>query len=201
MTVWRRPRTGTAWHRRSSPASFGRARHRASVMPLLISEIVAAVDQEGAGRELHDLSDRTDVNGSLNSDRVIRSARGQRGANRGSSRDAACAHHSRLPSGGPVCGQETARRRHFVAGRGNASRYAERRAHGRYRHGGEKTDARSTRRGCRLHSLKSLRLTSGVRLSPSHIDMTLVRTRPQQKLGLTLTREPVPHDGHERHAA
>jgi hypothetical protein len=59
---------------------------------------------------------------------------------------------------------------------------------------------RRTRRCGHLHLVKSLardKPSDVQRLLPRHTDMTLVFVRPQQKLGLTLTGEPLAADGHQ----
>ena len=73
-------------------------------------QIVAVVDQERARGELHDLSYRTCVDAALDPWRIVlRSAGRQRGADRGSGRDAAHAPHARVPESGTVSRQECAR--------------------------------------------------------------------------------------------
>ena len=95
-------------------------------------EVVAAVDEEGAGCELHHLPGRARVDAGLDPCRVVlrcalrRAAGRQRGADLGADRDAARAHHPGVPDRGPLGRKEGSRvidgggrrRFRFVAGRG-----------------------------------------------------------------------------------
>jgi hypothetical protein len=46
-------------------------------------------------------------------------------------------------------------------------------------------------------NLLRVKIRAAFQLSPSNIGMTSTRVRPQQKLGLTLTGEPLAADGHQ----
>ncbi|MBA7672864.1 hypothetical protein ES703_81051 [subsurface metagenome] len=68
--------------------------------PLVEEKIVPVVDQECAGRQLHDLADRTYVDGGLYLCGIVNlfATRVQRGADRRSRWNSARPHHARLPA-------------------------------------------------------------------------------------------------------
>ena len=78
--------------------------------PLVDQQVVAAVDEKGAGRELHDLAGRAGTDGGLDLGRVVAcSTTGvEPGANRGPVRDAARSPHAGVPRRGPVGRQDGA---------------------------------------------------------------------------------------------